>query len=227
MGIAGACRCNELVNLSITNIKDKGGYLYVTIPDTKTYVPRKFTVIQEGYPVNAVELYRKYVSLRPVNAGHVRLFVKYSAGRCTKQPVGINTLSKIPTRIASYLGLPEPGRFTGHSLRRSSATLLANGGGDLLSLKRLGGWKSSTTAEGYIEDCVTNKLEIAKKIQGVMFQEEPSTSSSGTDMQTTRNKVTSASTLSSNNYSLSSLNIENDNNNTLSFNINVNINLNK
>jgi hypothetical protein len=34
----------------------------------------------------------------------------------------------------------------------------------LLRLKRHGGWKSSSTTEGGIEDCVENKIQFARKI---------------------------------------------------------------
>ena len=56
---------------------------------------------------------------------------------------------------------------TGHSFRRTSATLLVDGGGDLThltDLKRHGGWKSSTVAEGYINESLHHKQEIHKKI---------------------------------------------------------------
>jgi hypothetical protein len=42
--------------------------------------------------------------------------------------------------------------------------LLANKGEDLLGLKRHGGWKSSSMAGDYIEDCVENKIQFARKI---------------------------------------------------------------
>jgi hypothetical protein len=42
--------------------------------------------------------------------------------------------------------------------------LLANKGEDLLGLKRHGGWKSSNTTGGYIEDCVENEIQFARKI---------------------------------------------------------------
>jgi hypothetical protein len=63
-----------------------------------------------------------------------------------------------------FLRNPENARTRSHSFPRSSATLLANKGEDLLGLKRHGGWKSSSTAEGYIEDCVENKIQFGRKI---------------------------------------------------------------
>ncbi|CAH1366188.1 unnamed protein product, partial [Tenebrio molitor] len=46
-GVAGVCRCNELTYLKIENVQDKGKYLFITIVDTKTYVSRSFTVMEE------------------------------------------------------------------------------------------------------------------------------------------------------------------------------------
>ncbi|CAK1554950.1 unnamed protein product [Leptosia nina] len=70
----------------------------------------------------------------------------------------------IPKEIATLLNLPEANEYTGHSFRRSSATLLADSGADLLTLKRHGGWRSSSVAEGYIDDSLRNKEEISSRI---------------------------------------------------------------
>ncbi|KAJ8913494.1 hypothetical protein NQ315_013874, partial [Exocentrus adspersus] len=150
LGVAGACRCNELTFLDISDVQDKGSYLYVLIPDMKTNISRSFTVMEEAFSVNAVEMCRKYISLRPKAAG-------------------INTISKTFSKVASFLGLPDPESFTGHGMRRSSATLLANAGGDITIVKRHGGWKSTTVAENYIEEPLSSKMAIemaiAEKIQ--------------------------------------------------------------
>ncbi|KAJ8918175.1 hypothetical protein NQ315_014041 [Exocentrus adspersus] len=148
LGVAGACRCNELTFLDISDVQDKGSYLYVLIPDTKTNISRSFTVMEEAFSVNAVEMCRKYRC------------------KCTTQLVGINTISKTFSKVASFLGLPDPESFTGHGMRRSSATLLANAGGDITTVKRHGGgWKSTTVAENYIEESLSSKMAIAEKIQ--------------------------------------------------------------
>ncbi|KAJ8912458.1 hypothetical protein NQ315_002824, partial [Exocentrus adspersus] len=173
LGVAGACQCNELTFLDISDVQDKGctypfiiimHHLYVLIPDTKTNISRSFTVMEEAFSVNAVEMCRKYISLRPKAAGR-RFFLRYVDGKCTTQHVGINTISKTFSKVASFLGLPDPESFTGHGMRRSSATLLANAGGDITTVKRHGGWKSTTVAENYIEESLFSKMAIAEKIQ--------------------------------------------------------------
>ena len=73
-------------------------------------------------------------------------------------------MGQIPKQIATWLSLPDPQFYTGHSFRRTSATLLVDGGGDLTDLKRHGGWKSATVAKGYINESLHHKQEIHKKI---------------------------------------------------------------
>jgi hypothetical protein len=65
MGVSGACRCCELTNLKISDVEDRGAYLIVSIPDTKTGVSQKFTILEEGFSINTVGKCRKYMSLRP------------------------------------------------------------------------------------------------------------------------------------------------------------------
>lgn len=214
MGISGACRCDELVNLKIENIQDKGKYFHVVLPDTKTKKSRSFTILEEGFPVNPINLCKKYMSLRPKNTSSSRFFVFYKNGRCTSQCVGINTLSKIPSRIAMFLKLEEPALYTGHCLRRSSATLLANAGANMTTLKRHGGWKSSTVAEGYLEESVHNKIQIAEKIQGSNASASSSTISSCTDMGASGSNEPKNFTITSNS------------NKPLAFSFNFNINVN-
>ena len=150
----------------ITNIEDKESALLIHIPDSKTHIQRTFSVIQNsGVPgLNLIDIYRKYISLRPNNAKSKHLFLAYRNGKCVNQIVGINSFSKLPSTVAKYLNLPEPSTYTGHSFRRTSASLLVDSGGDLIQLKKHGGWKSSTVAEGYVDSSMNAKLNCASKI---------------------------------------------------------------
>ncbi|KAF2903751.1 hypothetical protein ILUMI_02427, partial [Ignelater luminosus] len=67
-------------------------------------------------------------------------------------------------RRFTYLSLPNPDHYTGHAFRRSSASLLVDSGGDLIQLKKHGGWKSNAVAEGYVDESVQNKMDCANKI---------------------------------------------------------------
>ncbi|KAJ3646451.1 hypothetical protein Zmor_024039 [Zophobas morio] len=67
---------------------------------------------------------------------------------------------------AEFLNLPNPKEYTGHCFRRSSASLAADSDVDLISLKRLGGWKSSSVAESYIVESVERKKKICRQLLG-------------------------------------------------------------
>lgn len=164
MGISGALRRDELVKMSIEDIQDENTVLIVTVPDTKTDKKRVLTVTN----IDFIRIYHKYTALRPKHINERRIFLRYVNGKCTAQVVGVHTIGKIPSMIAKYLRLPNFERYTGHCFRRSSATLLANTGADMSILKRHGGWKSMTVAEGYVEDSIENKKQISNSISGVI-----------------------------------------------------------
>ncbi|KAJ8974690.1 hypothetical protein NQ317_004641, partial [Molorchus minor] len=152
LGIAGACRTDELVNLTVDDIENVGSSLIVKISNTKKKIPRIFVVTDVG---NMLEFFRKYLSLRPPHVKHKRLFLYYKAGKCSSQPVGKNTMGKIPSVVASYLKLPDVACYTGHCLRRSLATLLADAGVDITTIK---------LAKGYVEISIENQTKIANQV---------------------------------------------------------------
>ncbi|KAJ8909977.1 hypothetical protein NQ315_013569 [Exocentrus adspersus] len=88
LGIAGACRTDELVNLTVDDIEDVGSSLIAKIPNTKTKISRTFVVTDVG---NMLELFRKYLSLRPPHVKHKRLF-------CTTKQENVvrSQLARIP-----------------------------------------------------------------------------------------------------------------------------------
>lgn len=168
MGIAGACRRHELCDIEIDDIQDTGAALIVKIKECKNKVSRTFVVTDNNNQTRSfLEIFRKYISLRPVPINHKRLFIRYINGKCTSQPIGINQFGKIPFKIAQFLSLPNPNLYTGHCFRRSSASLLADSGANISAIKRHGGWKSTVVAEGYVENSLANKAETSKKFFGV------------------------------------------------------------
>ncbi|XP_051164650.1 uncharacterized protein LOC127283675 [Leptopilina boulardi] len=134
IGVYGACRGGELCNLIVDDVKDIGSSFLIKIPDTKTHRPRSFVIESEDY-----QLVKKYMDLRPKDVKTSRFFLNYQKGRCTQQVIGKNKIGHMPQKIARYLGLEEPESYTGHSFRRSSTTMLAERGADMLSIKNHGG----------------------------------------------------------------------------------------
>lgn len=160
IGIAGACRREELTNLSVENVDMEQNLILIKIPDNKTHSSRSFAITGE----KNLSIIRKYVALRPRNTPHNRFFVNYQNEQCTTQCVGINKFGKMPSDVAAFLRLPNPEQYTGHCYRRSSATTLADAGVDITNLKRHGGWLSTKVAEGYVEESIENKKDIAGKV---------------------------------------------------------------
>lgn len=165
----------------VQDFKDKTDVLMVNVPATKTNVEKSFAVTGEF-----LEIYKKYAALRPQNLQTKSFFLNYQRGKCTRQPIGITKIGAMPRTIAEFLKLPDAARYTGHCWRRSSATTLVNSGADILTLKRHGGWKSTSVAESYVEESDYQKKIISEKItEAVMpkpkiqpiFSSEASTSS--------------------------------------------------
>lgn len=164
-GVAGALRKDELWKLETSDVQDLGSKFLVTVKASKTHTNRIFTIVGNDEN-NLLNLIRRYMSLRPRNTPHKRFFIFHKLDKCSIQPVGINTFSKLPSIIATFLKLEQPHLYTGHCFRRSSASILSDSGADFSAIKRLGGWKSTAVAEGYIENSLQNKVDTAEKILG-------------------------------------------------------------
>ncbi|XP_060516643.1 uncharacterized protein LOC132708080 [Cylas formicarius] len=158
MGVMGACRSNELHAMKIQHVTFYEGCTRVIVPVTKTKIPRNFTITEKFH-----DIVKKYANLRLPNASD-SFFMNFQNGKCTKQVIGINKFAKMGREIASFLQIKNPERYTGHCLRRSSATLYVDAGASMTALKRHGGWKSASVAEGYIADSQKNKTDAATKI---------------------------------------------------------------
>lgn len=110
------------------------------------------------------KMIREYLKMRPSNAKTNRLFLQWRKGKCVNQVMGKHSIAKIPKEVATFLKLPEPQTYTGHSYRRSGATMAADAGFSITELKRLGGWKSDKVCEGYIQESLGYKRKMSKKI---------------------------------------------------------------
>lgn len=83
-------------------------------------------------------------------------FLTYRNNKFIELPI-----ASVPSIIAKYLNLKNPKCYTWHCLRRTSSTLLVQGGASFETLKLHEKWKSSTVAESYIEESISSKNEIA------------------------------------------------------------------
>lgn len=130
------------------------------IKDTKNYYPRSFMIGDDFYSV-----VKKYMALRPDDMDTKRFFIRYHNGKCTRQVMGKARFSETPHIVACFLNLPQPELYTGHSFRRTGATLLANAGANTYTLKQAFGWKSDSVPGRYVEHSSFNRQKI---YQGIM-----------------------------------------------------------
>lgn len=143
-----------------------GTAIIVSVKNTKNKMDRTFIIKNPDAERDYVTICSRYIMLRPEKIPHSRFFIFYSNNKCSTQPIGKNTFSKMPQMIASFLNLEDAAEYTGHCFRRTSASLLADSGVDTDVLKRHGGWRSATVAEGYVENSVNNKKTICDQVFG-------------------------------------------------------------
>ncbi|XP_059053089.1 uncharacterized protein LOC131847527 [Achroia grisella] len=144
-GIKGACRANELLNITVNDVKKQSDQLlFVKMTDSITKMDRSFTV-----PDEYKSIVEKYQALRPNNVENNRFFIRYQNGKCYKHVIGKNKFSSMPQEIANYLKLPDSKLYTGHCFRRTAAALLAESGNapSNKQKKRHGERKSSKTTK--------------------------------------------------------------------------------
>jgi hypothetical protein len=158
-------------------VEDLTKYIVVTLRETKNLTTRSFTITDYGCSFKPCAIYLKYAALRPQKSKDLRLFLTYRNGKCVALNAGQHTVGTKPKKIAEYLGLQEPVLYTGHSLRRTGATMVVDAGGDTLTLKRAGAWKSTQIAESYVDDSINRKIDISKR----MFPLNESTPFTSTD----------------------------------------------
>jgi integrase len=167
-GFYGGLRGCELVALTWQDLTFSKEGILLRIAFSKTDragvgVVKLMPKIEED-AICPVYYFTMYKNMVGVTTG--RLFCYYRHGKFTKAPLGKNQISAIPRTIATFLGLENPNSYTGHALRVSSATVLADEGANSLALKRHGRWASDSIAEGYLRESKQVRSETAGYLAG-------------------------------------------------------------
>ncbi|XP_044258168.1 uncharacterized protein LOC123007145 isoform X1 [Tribolium madens] len=113
-GIAGACSCDDLLNLKTGHVEDVGSKILVNLPATVSKKSRFFVISEH------LNIVRKYTSNRPVHCKSDRFFFSYWHGKPRAQVIGVHRMGSMPREIATYLKLPNPKEYTGHCFRNTS-----------------------------------------------------------------------------------------------------------
>lgn len=117
-GVYGGFSNNDLVTITVDQVKKKGNVFLVASPSKVLNTLRSFIINAQYSP-----LVENYLQLRPFQANLNRFFIKYREGKCARQAIGKNAFSKLPYRVAKFLNLPNPSEYTGHCFRTTYKTL--------------------------------------------------------------------------------------------------------
>lgn len=176
VGFCGGLRCADLVSINSHDCEfNETTGLWITYSVSKQRGEQfnsKFNIPLEF--CQYVETYDKALDESQASEGRMfKTFRVRKNGTCyyTKQPMGVHLLRGMTVKVATYLKLPNPERYTGHTLRRSSANALADAGVSTTQLKKHFNWRSEATALKYVENTDSTRLAISDKMR-------PSTSSS-------------------------------------------------
>jgi integrase len=154
MGFFGAFRRSELVAIHWEHITFVPEGMEILIPRSKTDQKAEGQVCAIPYgnkmlcPVTALLQWREKSGLL---AGPVFRAVSQKGNISKKAllPASINYILKI---LAFECKLPNPEKYSGHSLRRGFATSASKKGATLCAIMRQGRWKHERTVNGYIQE---------------------------------------------------------------------------
>jgi cyclophilin family peptidyl-prolyl cis-trans isomerase len=104
------------------------------------------------------------------------VFRQIRNSKITKQKRGKTFFYELPKRVATFLNLANPEKYTGHAIRRTATTWLAERGASTSMIQKFGGWKSASVAQEYIDNSDTMRQTIASKFQNTTKAEVEVTS---------------------------------------------------
>jgi integrase len=167
-GFYAGLRSSELVALTWEDIVFSEGGILVNIRYSKTdragVGSVKLLPKLDEEAICPIYYFSKYKEVVQEATG--RLFKKFFNGKFINVPIGKNKIAGVPSDIATFLNLENPKSYTGHSLRVTSATVLADEGANSLALKRHGRWTSESVAEEYVRNSKHIRKETAAMLSG-------------------------------------------------------------
>lgn len=184
LGLYGGLRCEEMIKLEVNDFEkdpeDSYWVSYVVSKQKGKVLKNRFHIIKE-YSVYV----KHYLNCLEKNY-EGRIFRNFDpdkkggaeSGKYKLQVMGKNTLAKVPFNIATYLKLENAVGFTGHSFRRTSATLFANAGATSIDLKNHMNWKSDSVVQRYVNQSNEQKLKMSSRLN----DQSGNSSNSGTQV---------------------------------------------
>ena len=174
----GGLRCADLTNINCEDLNfNENTGMWVKYRVSK----QRGEVIENQFniPLDLCEYLQRYDDdITENNVGEGRLFKcirfrKNGQHYYTRQPMGIHIISKFSCKMAEFLNLENPNAYTGHSLRRSSATLMAESGTSTEVMKKHFNWRSQGTCSKYVDRTKKSQMDISKIFSKAKSDEEP------------------------------------------------------
>lgn len=145
IGLAGACKATELVDLKKEFIQIKEDKAIIKIP-TRLYSKGKIFELTGNF----FTVFKKYADMRPTDISENRFLVSYRLGKCMRVVMGKHAICEIPKKVASFLELPNSETFTVHAIRLTTLKFCSKFKGSLdKKLKKF--------EENFMDESVFNK----------------------------------------------------------------------
>jgi integrase len=169
IGLYGGLRIGELGLLNFEDIEEVSNGLRIIIRRSKTDQAGEgnvFIIPPDKTPSRcAVKYYRQYLSKISFKKTG-RFFHQYRNKKVTRQNLGKSWFQQLPKTIAKWLQIPNWENYTGHSIRRTAATWVADAGVTKIQMKRHFRWKSESMVDEYVDNSEIGMKHIANAIQG-------------------------------------------------------------
>ncbi len=90
----------------------------------------------------------------------------------SEKELGRTTIAETPRVVAKFLKLQNAEKYTGHGLRATGATWMADHGATELELMQAGNWKNPNIAREYIRQSLASQRRRTQLISGEALQQE-------------------------------------------------------
>ena len=164
MAFTSGARCSELCDMKISDLEEREDGYFGTYKHGKVRAPEKrfgHWMIPRG--TLFFQVIKDYLHLR-ARKDNTRFFLQATGSMLRNGPMGVNPIYRIPSDVATAMGFQ--GRFTGHSMRRSSATCAAESGASALQMQNHFGWSTPTMPGRYFDASVRSQTTMASFLSG-------------------------------------------------------------
>lgn len=176
VGFYGLARNSELVGLTWNEVHTDDDGVWILLHRVKCPADGDYSKVLiprvGGHRVVPADIFLVYRdSILAAHLSKPRLWMQWRHKKWTNQPMGKESMRKVPHIVANYLfpGQNNDG-FRGHSWRPSGATALAAFGGTVLQLQSAGHWQSVKVATTYVHESEASHKKIAHTLCGESSQ---------------------------------------------------------